>query len=69
MDTSGLIIKLEEEAKELLEKIRKLSNFLVTAQYESINVAHKRLLHTQYRDMRNYYSCLKHRIELLKKDI
>lgn len=69
MDTAGLIIKIEEEAKELREKIRRLAVFLDSAQYESINIAHKRLLHTQYRDMRNYYSCLKDRIELLKKDI
>ena len=65
---AGLITKLEEEAKELQEKIRKLSIFLYSAQYESLNIAHKSLLYSQYRDMRNYYSYLKHRIELLKRD-
>ena len=69
MDTAGLIIKIEDEAKELLEKIRKLSIFLESAQYESINKEHKRLLYSQYMAMRYYYSCLEDRIELLKKEI
>lgn len=69
MDTAGLIVKIEEEAKELKEKISRLADFLGSSKYENLNKAHQKLLYSQYKAMKNYHACLEDRIELLKKDL
>lgn len=69
MEMLKLISKLENEAKKLQKKIKKLSNFLVSPQYEGINKTHQNLLYSQYRAMRDYHYILEDRIELLKKGV
>ena len=64
------IVALEEELKELKEKINKLDGFIITAAFEELSSTDRDLLITQVHIMESYYDYLIERLERIrpKKD-
>ncbi len=62
---SDFRIRLQNETDELSDKIDKLSKFIKSDNYKSIDIEQQALLPIQLKTMRTYEEILKTRIELL----
>lgn len=63
-----LIKKLEQELKEVDEKLAKLNRFISICDANKVGRNHLQLLHIQYTAMQTYYNVLSARIELIESE-